>query len=174
MGFIFFLILLLVVCSFILFKITKIKRTPKGQVYKARPILTDNEQEFFTRLLVALPEFYVFPQVSFSALLEPTNFSSRAQKMSIRGTFSQKYADYVVADNRLVVVAIVELDDRTHNSSKDKSRDVMLAEAGYRVIRWQAKDKPSVQAIAEKFALLLTPKPTDSSGPAQSFTSLDH
>jgi len=33
--------------------------------------MTDNEKEFFERLIEALPYFYVFPQVAMGAILQP-------------------------------------------------------------------------------------------------------
>ena len=140
--------------------------------YKSRSIMTDNEQEFFLRLSVALPDFYIFPQVSFSAFLEPANYSSESKKMSIRGTYSQKYADYVVTNKAFEVIAIVELDDRTHNEQKDRARDKMLNQAGSRVIRWQSNNKPSSEIIAQRFALLQTAKNVELSIPTQSEPSI--
>ncbi|KAA0080933.1 hypothetical protein CIW54_22985, partial [Paraburkholderia sp. T12-10] len=35
--------------------------------YKRRNLLTDNELEFFDRLVKALPAHYIFPQVAMSA-----------------------------------------------------------------------------------------------------------
>ena len=52
------------------------------------------------------------------------------------------------------VVAIVELDDRTHSNDKDGKRDAMLEQAGYKVVRWQSKKKPSTQEIADKIKSL--------------------
>jgi len=41
--------------------------------YRAKRIMTGNEMEFFQRLRRANPDGYVFPQVAFSALLEPSS-----------------------------------------------------------------------------------------------------
>lgn len=129
----------------------------QGPFYKSKLLLTENEQEFFARLIMALPDLYIFPQVAFSALMEPVNYSDNTQKMSIWNTFNKKYADYVVTDKSFKVVAIVELDDCTHNSEKDNIRDDMLKQAGYRVLRWESKAKPTIEVIAFRFSLLLAP-----------------
>jgi very-short-patch-repair endonuclease len=70
--------------------------------------------------------------------------------------FSQKIVDFVAqrrADG--VVVAIIELDDRTHNSSNDSKRDSMLASAGFRVVRWHSKAKPDIAAIRAQLTQVL-------------------
>ena len=143
-----FLVVLLVAVALLLAIANKPAST-KSKDYKTKPLLTNNEKEFFDRLVIALPRHYIFPQVSFGALLQPNNPKNHKEKMRIRGTFSQKIADFVVADPDLNILAIVELDDRTHNPDKDSKRDQMLGEAGYKIIRWQSKAKPTIEQINE-------------------------
>ena len=49
------------------------------------------------------------------------------------------------------VLAVVELDDRTHNAERDAKRDTMLLSAGYRTLRFPSKRKPSEAEIAAFF-----------------------
>ena len=42
-----------------------------GDLYKAKPLLTDNEKEFYQRLKIALPDYQVLCQVALGALLQP-------------------------------------------------------------------------------------------------------
>jgi hypothetical protein len=115
----------------------------------AKNILTANEREFFYRLKRALPDYHIFPQVAFGAILDTPYDTGRRY---YRGRFSQKIADYVVCERLTMnIIAIVELDDRTHNLAKDRKRDAMLNNAGYRVVRFQSKSKPSESAIANYF-----------------------
>lgn len=123
-----------------------------SDLYKSKPMMTANEQEFFQRLNTALPEHHIFAQVSLGALLQPNVKGDNRKYYSVRGTFAQKIADYVIADRDLKVVAIVELDDRTHKSDKDGKRDAMLEQAGYTVIRWNSKKKPTIEEIAARIA----------------------
>lgn len=122
--------------------------------YAAKQLMTDNEKEFYSRLVEALPNHYVFAQVALGALLQPSVESDTRKRLGIRGTFSQKIADYVVCTSDMAVVAIVELDDKTHSPEKDSKRDAMLNQAGYKVIRWESKKKPAVSEIAKTLALL--------------------
>lgn len=110
--------------------------------YKARRLLTPNEEEFFGRLMHALPEYRVFCQVAMSALLTASS-SDRKVAHADRLRIAQHYVDYVVCDAALNVIAVLELDDRTHSKAKDVLRDERLQLAGYRVVRIQSTAKPS-------------------------------
>jgi len=107
-------------------------RGKKG-TFAARTLATANEQKMFWRLVEAFPapEYLVLPQVSFGALLTAKGGASRY-------SFSQKRADFVLASKGFKVIAIIELDDNSHNGrgTEDASRDAMLTEAGYRVLRY--------------------------------------
>jgi hypothetical protein len=125
--------------------------------FKAKAILTPNELEFLARLESAVPEFRFLAQVAMGALLDPAVPRSAAREYyRLRGMFSQKIVDFV-AQNREngAIVAIIELDDRTHSADKDSQRDAMLTSAGYRVIRWASKAKPEAATIRAE--LLATP-----------------
>jgi hypothetical protein len=46
---------------------------------KPKPLMTDNEREFFHRLERALPDHHVFPQVAFAAFLtHDSNFAGNS------------------------------------------------------------------------------------------------
>lgn len=126
--------------------------------FKARQLLTANEMEFLSRLEASAPELRFFSQVAMGALIEPAvPRSDRNAYSRHRNMFSQKIVDYVAqsrVDGR--IVAVIELDDRTHNPDKDSRRDEMLESAGYRVVRWVSKAKPDAAAI--RAALLTLPK----------------
>jgi Protein of unknown function (DUF559) len=49
------------------------------------------------------------------------------------------------------VLALVELDDSTHNAHADQQRDAITKAAGYQTIRFQSKNKPSQAEIAALF-----------------------
>ncbi|KXU84340.1 hypothetical protein CR51_42150 [Caballeronia megalochromosomata] len=113
--------------------------------YRAVPLLTGNEKEFFERLRRALPEALIFPQVAMSAIIQP--ISSGKQRTIDFRRISQKRVDYAVYDRHLTLIAVVELDDRTHDATRDAVRDAYLASAGIRTIRFQSKTKPDVNGI---------------------------
>lgn len=121
--------------------------------FARKRFLTGNEREFLGRLERALPEMRVHAQVAMGALLQPAARQGRSKAETrrhwqARGRFSQKICDFVLEDRRTgEVFAIVELDDRTHDPAKDKLRDAMLRQAGYRTIRWNSRAKPERERI---------------------------
>jgi len=141
------------------------KRQPAAGKVRGRPLLTANEHDFLGRLEAAVPELRFHSQVAMGALLEPAfpkKLDPRAY-MSIRGTFSQKIVDFVAQDRTTgAVIAVVELDDRTHDAAKDNKRDAMLKEGGYRIVRWQSIAKPDPAAIRRA----LVSQPQAGSGPS--------
>lgn len=122
----------------------KTRRAPGH--YVGRKLLTNNELEFFERLAHALPGHYIFPQVAMSALLES---SSRDRRQAYRDhlRIAQHRVDYVICDTRCNVICVVELDDKTHSRSKDELRDNRLKQGGVRTVRFQSRNKPSVEVI---------------------------
>jgi len=51
----------------------------------------------------------------------------------------------------LEVVALIELDDRTHNATADRQRDAITKTAGYQTFRFPSKQKPTEAQIAALF-----------------------
>ncbi len=115
--------------------------------FKAKSLLTENELEFFWRLTRALPDVFIFPQVAMSALVDPTASQGSKAFMSSFGRISQKRVDYALYNSEMKLLCVVELDDKTHDASKDKERDQLLKSAGIRTIRWNSKNKPQNNEI---------------------------
>lgn len=136
----------------------KASAQPAGQAsqFKAKALLTPNELEFLLRLETAAPELRFHAQVSMGAVLDAAVSRRDDPKahMSARGKFSQKIIDFV-AQRRDdgSIVAIIELDDRTHSADKDSRRDAMLQEAGYKIARWQSRNKPDAASIRRELSL---------------------
>lgn len=114
--------------------------------YRARSIMTKNELEFFYRIARAVPDHFVFPQVSLQALIEPSSSNSKVAETD-RRRIAQQRADYVICEPNGRIVAVIELDDRTHEVKKDRIRDSRLRQAGVRVLRYRSKTKPGAEQI---------------------------
>lgn len=118
----------------------------------AKPLMTDNELEFFNRLQRALPAYQVFPQVSLGALLTVDENVLAKARAGVRNRFDRKIADFVVCEREsLKVLALIELDDKTHKADADRKRDEITKAAGYQTFRFQSKKKPSEGEIAALF-----------------------
>ena len=108
------------------------KSTETKTPIKAKQILTEHEKTMFGEINIAVPECLIFPQVSFSALLYTKGYATRNR-------FNRKIADFVITDRWFNVLAIIELDDKSHEGKEqqDAERDAMLKEAGYKVLRYR-------------------------------------
>lgn len=113
----------------------------------AKPFLTSREQAMLFALEEVLPMYRVHTQVAMGALLTVPKRLGRRSTPADRNAFSQKIVDFVIFDQTTgKIVALVELDDRTHDAQKDRTRDAMTAHAGYQTIRIPASARPTVPA----------------------------
>lgn len=124
--------------------------------YAPKPLMTRNEREFISRLERALPECRVHAQVSMGAIMKPSfdeggSKRSRSAHRAVRNRFSQKIVDFVVEDRRTgEILALIELDDRTHDAMRDGRRDSMTRAAGYTTIRWHSRNRPHDEEIRRR------------------------
>jgi Protein of unknown function (DUF2726) len=123
------------------------KGTGPWPFYVKKP-LTQPEQVLYHRLVKALPEHIVLAQVQVSRVLgvkKGSNFNewnNRINRLSY---------DFVVCGKDSTVLAAIELDDKTHESSRrkatDEKKNKATADAGLRLIRWNVKALPDESAI---------------------------
>lgn len=113
------------------------------QTIHPKQVITPFESKMFKQLEQAFPEYYLLAQVAFSALITHDD-------MKIRNLFNRKVTDFVLLDTHFEVVAIIELDDRSHigREKQDAERDAMLHEAGYQIFRFT--NIPSTQQLRKK------------------------
>jgi Protein of unknown function (DUF2726) len=116
--------------------------------YRRGAIMTENEREFYQRLVAACPDCQIWPQIPILALVRPdAKEGSRAFWMAFK-KISNTRVDWVVVRD-LEVVAVVELDDRSHDARRDALRDKVLRSCGYRVIRFDTRRRPDPRQIHE-------------------------
>ena len=119
------------------------KLKPLGQLQlQARSPLTPREQQMFFRLTETLTDFTVFAQMPLASLLTTKNREDRNR-------FDRKIADFLICTKTLTPIAVIELDDASHNNKqvKDADRDSMLRNAGYLTIRY--RDFPTPEQLRE-------------------------
>jgi very-short-patch-repair endonuclease len=121
--------------------------------FYAKKPLSAPEQIVYFRLIKALPDHIVLAQVQLSRLLgvkkgnNPQSWLNRINRMS---------CDFVVCNKDSTIVAVIELDDKTHEREDrqiaDIKKDKALTAAGVRIIRWQAKYLPDIDMIQSEFS----------------------
>jgi very-short-patch-repair endonuclease len=143
------LLVFLVLSFAVLKKLGLLRPTQAGPwpFYAKRP-LTQPEQVLYHRLIAALPEHIVLAQVQVSRVLgvkKGFNFyewNNRINRLSY---------DFVVCKKDSTVLAVIELDDRSHEAANraetDRKKEKATADAGIRLIRWHVRSLPSEELI---------------------------
>ncbi|MCC5610603.1 DUF2726 domain-containing protein [Nostoc sp. CHAB 5834] len=128
-----------------------------NQGFKSRRFITDNEIDFYNRISAALDSrFVVFPQVAMGALIDTTLKSTSSKYWKERAKFQSKICDFVICTRSdLSPCLIVELDDVMHDFKKDKTRDEVMAKAGFQTIRFWSRNKPSIADLKKQLELKL-------------------
>ena len=150
----FFVVVVLLIAAVVLLLYLKKQGLLEGKgtgpwpFYVKKP-LTQPEQVLYHRLVKALPDHIVLAQVQVSRVLgvkKGSNFNewnNRINRLSY---------DFVVCGKDSTVLAAIELDDKTHESSRrrtatDEKKNKATADAGLRLIRWNVKALPDEYAI---------------------------
>jgi len=117
----------------------------------ARSLLSPREQSLYQRLLSLYPKHQVFVQVALSQLIDVDR--NHPESESIRARYKQLVADFVLCRADLSVVAVIELDDRSHErrdrQDADARKSKALADAGLRLVRIPAGALPSEEELRE-------------------------
>lgn len=135
---------------------TMIKRETKKEQsedpYYKRKVLTNPEQILYNRLYKALPDYMILAQVPLSQILRVKkgyNFyqwNNRINRMSV---------DFTVCRKDSSIVAVIELDDSTHQrkdrQDADAKKDKALNSAGIRIIRYSVNNIPDETTIKSYF-----------------------
>ena len=151
-----FLLLIVVIAVIVIFAVLKAKSQggagDEVWPFYAKKPLSQPEQVLYFRLIQALPEHIILAQVQLSRLLgvkKGNNYqawSNRINRMS---------ADFVVCNKDSSIVAVIELDDATHEredrQAADAKKDKALGAAGVQIVRWQAKAIPDLATIQRAF-----------------------
>jgi hypothetical protein len=115
--------------------------------YPKKP-LSNPEQVLYFRLAAALPNHIILGQVQLSRILgvkkghNYNQWNNRINRMS---------TDFVICSKNATIVAVIELDDSTHErpdrKKADLKKDKALASAGIKLIRWNVKSMPDTSTI---------------------------
>jgi hypothetical protein len=117
--------------------------------YQAKSILTEREQVLFHRLREAVPHFIVLAQVPLSQVIVVR--PGTANRQAWLNKIIQKSVDFVVCRPDLSVVAVIELDDRSHLNAKQAARDADKTRALKDADVWLLRlpDIPSIEDLSK-------------------------
>lgn len=120
--------------------------------FYAKKPLSQPEQVLYFRLVQSLPDHIILAQVQLSRFLgvkKGNNYQSWFNRIN------RLSADFLVCNKDFSIVAVIELDDSTHQQKErqdaDAKKDKALSSAGIRIIRWQSKAIPNVDTIRAEF-----------------------
>lgn len=130
--------------------------------YEAVPaLLTPAERSFFGVLQQAVASDYqIFAKVRLADIVRPVRNPSRSGWQSAFNRITGKHVDFVLCDSSsLGVVAVIELDDRTHGRFERGVRDGLvdsaLTDARIPVLRVSAQQSYSPAQIRERVRSLV-------------------
>ena len=117
--------------------------------FYAKKPLSVPEQVLYFRLLKAFPEHIVLLRRSALSRILGVKKGSNFQAWNNR--INRMSADFVLCAKDSSIMAVVELDDASHRREARKEADAKknkaLANAGIRVLRWEAKSLPDEIAL---------------------------
>tara|TARA_R110002074_G_scaffold373069_1_gene548748 strand:+ start:34665 stop:35402 length:738 start_codon:yes stop_codon:yes gene_type:complete len=123
------------------------------------PLFSAAERSFYGVLAMAAGDTaIVFGKVRIADILEPEAGLNKSNWQTSFNKISRKHFDYVLCEpTDLSIICVVELDDKSHNSNKQKERDLFVEGAcnksGLTLHRFKASDNYSVANIRNKIFL---------------------
>jgi hypothetical protein len=151
-------LLLLVVAAFVAamglaFRRKRPTATGEWPVYPKK-VLTQVEQLLYQRLIRAFPDHIVLSQVAFSQLV---GVERGHNARSIWNRFNRLTADFVLCRKDFGIVAVLELDDRSHDRparhDADGRKAAILAAAGVPLHRFNVNPLPSEAELRDYIAI---------------------
>lgn len=134
----------------------KLKNNNLGLRYRSKEnLFSKAEKSFFLVLKQSLADNYeIFSKVRIADVLMPDKGLSRKNWGMAFSRISSKHFDYVLCDkNTLAIVAVIELDDKSHNQKKVIKRDAFVNKAcqsaNVKLLRFPCKSNYQIQSIRD-------------------------
>lgn len=140
--------LLLLLLLFIIVSILQIllkKQQAKNELtnlpYQKRPILTENEKAFFRELktITERQNLLLFTKVRLADIVEIK--SNTKQWQHYMNKIQSKHIDFVICNQNMDIITVIELDDKSHQRKDRIKRDTFVNEvlktAGLQIIHTQ-------------------------------------
>lgn len=125
--------------------------------------MTPAERSFFGILHGSLSnDFSIFSKVRVSDVFLPTKGLTRSIRTIARNKIQSKHFDFVLCDkNTLGIVAVIELDDSSHQLSnrieRDQLIDAICLKTGIPIIRFNVKYAYQPEQVKKQVLSAITP-----------------
>jgi hypothetical protein len=121
-----------------------------------KPLLTPTELEFSKLLDEAMPEFRVMYQV---AVYQTIKIKDSPENLKIWNKLNRLTFDFVLIDRESNVVAVIELDDKSHlrlaTVKRDQKKDDLINFLGKPLLRFNVSSMPSVEVLRTDIQFVL-------------------
>lgn len=99
----------------------------KAPYERGKPLLSAAERTFFATLERSVPEgVHIAPKVRIADILKVSGASGKAYGRAF-GRIAQKHVDFALCDyDTFEVLAVVELDDSSHETARAQKRDALV------------------------------------------------
>lgn len=114
-------IIILIIIAGVLKNLSDQKET-KEYPYKKKELLTKTERTFFMILIEKCKSknLYAFPKVRMEDYIDVTN---KDEKARYRGYIKSRHIDFMIYDEKINLLAGIELDDKSHQTEKAQKTD---------------------------------------------------
>lgn len=120
--------------------------------YQRRPLMTEAEINFFLKLQLAFPGYFIFPQIGASALIDiKSQPFNRYHFFAALNWIDTARLDFTLCDPNGQIVALIELDDSSRDTKEDRdeARNYIYRAAGYLLFRFDCRRMPEAAQIRE-------------------------
>lgn len=117
--------------------------------YVARTLLTENEQDFYNKIkeYIYSQGLHIITKIRLADLIEPkvNQYQNRSEWQTNFNKINAKHIDFAIVNDKMQILFLIELDDKTHNYKDRQERDefvnTALVNAGYTLLRVYNKDE---------------------------------
>lgn len=139
----------------IILRFIKLVQKPAFHPYQSISLFSNAEHSFFNVLHQSIPiDCTLFAKVRIADVLAPVKGLGQKSWYSAFLKISSKHFDYVLCDRKtLVVLAVIELDDKSHQSFKVRKRDAFVEQAcdsaDLKLLRFKCMRNYEIDAIRD-------------------------
>ena len=153
------IVVAVVIALIVVFAVAVRRSSGRALLVVPRRLMTPRERDVLLLIEAAVPHCRVHAQVAMGGLVDCRKGLTRKESTSVRNRFDRKRIDFVLEERSSGdVLALVELDDRTHREAKDRARDEITNAAGYRTIRLRAGKRLDAKNVRDEISAALAPQ----------------